>query len=101
MRLIQVLLIGARGPAALRVPVYASVLLPPSRRLTIQLGSTLLYAMEWFLPPEIHRRLMWTSALMGMFDVVLDKAAFSGMEAALRVASLIERPAPEYLSPEE
>src|SRR5262249_5084785 len=76
-------------------------LLPPSRVLTIELGSALLAGMEHLLTKAVHRQLLLTSALMGMLDVVLDNAASSGESAALRVASLTARPCPENLLPAE
>lgn len=85
----------------LRGLVRAAGFLPPSRALTIELGSVLLAGMERVLPKAVHRQLLLTSALMGMLDVVLDDAALSGGPAALRVASLAALPCPENLLPEE
>ena len=73
----SMLLVSARGPIALRVPIRASAFLPQSRSLTIRLGSRLLIGMEWLLPKAVHRQLLLTSALMGLTDVVLDDAASS------------------------
>ena len=97
----SMLLVSQRGPISLRALVRAAALLPPSRWLTIELGSALLARMEHLLPKAVHRQLLLTSALMGMLDVVLDDAASSGEKAALRVASLTGRPCPENLLPAE
>ena len=96
----SMLLVGARGPIALRVPVRASALLPQSRSLTIRLGSRLLIGMEWLLPRAVHRQLLLTSALVGMLDVVsassdeaaalrglADQAAWSGASTANRTGN--------------
>lgn len=85
----------------LRALVRAAALLPPSRGLTIELGSVVLAGMEHLLPKAVHRQLLLMSALMGMLDVVLDDAASSGEPAAFRVASLTARPRPEKLLPGE
>jgi hypothetical protein len=89
------------GPSLLRALVRAAALLPPSRGLTIELGSALLGGMAHLLPKAVHRQLLLTSALMGMLDVVLDDAASFAGPAALRVASLTARPCPENLLPAE
>jgi hypothetical protein len=93
--------VSQRGPSLLRALLRAAALLPPSRALTIELGSALLTGMEHLLPKAIHRQLLLTSGLMGMLDVALDNAAPSGEPAALRVASLTARPCPENLLPAE
>ena len=62
------LLVSQRGPRSLRVLLSTSALLPSSRRLTIELGSALLTAIEHILPKAFHRQLTLTSALMGMLD---------------------------------
>src|SRR5262249_206664 len=97
----SMLLVSSGGPKSLRVPVRVSVFLPQSRGLTVRLGGALLLAMEQLLARAVHRQLLLTSALMGMLDVVLDAAASSGEAAALRVASLTERPCPARLLPAE
>jgi len=97
----SMLLVSAKGPRALRLPIRATVVLPRSRRLTIRLGGALLLAIEKLLPVTVHRQLLLTSALMGMLDVVLDEAAPSGEAAAFRVGALIIPPEPESLLPAE
>jgi hypothetical protein len=97
----SMLLVSQRGPISVRAFVRAGALLPPSRRLTIELGSALLTGIGHLLPRAVHRQLLLTSALMGMLDVVLDDAASSGEKAALRVASLTTRRYPESLLPAE
>ena len=74
----SMLLVSQRGPISLRALLRASALLPPSRGLTIALGSALLAGMQHLLPKAVHRQLLLTSALMGMLDVLLDDAASSG-----------------------
>ena len=97
----SMLLVSHSGPKTLRVPIRASAFLPQSRRLIIRLGSALLLGMEQLLTKAVHRQLLLTSALMGMLDVVLDDAASSGEDAALRVASLTAQPGPAKLLPAE
>ena len=96
----SMLLVSANGPASLRVPVRATALVPRSRVLTIRLGSALLVGLDRLLPRAVHRQLMLTSALMGMLDVVLDEAAAVGEAEAVRIATLIGRPAPASLRPD-
>jgi hypothetical protein len=97
----SMLLVSQRGPISLRALLRASALLPPSRALTIELGSAMLARMNYLLPNSVHRQLLLTSALMGMLDVLLDEAASSGESGAARVASLIARTHPENLLPPE
>ena len=95
----SMLLVCQRGPRLLRALLRAAAFLPPSRGLTIELGSALLAGMKHLLPKAVHRQLLLTSALMGMLDVVLDDAGSFGEPAALRVASLTARPFPMNLLP--
>ena len=97
----SMLLVSARGPAMLRLPIRAAALLPQSRRLTIGLGGMLLAELERLLPRSVHRQLAVTSTLMGMLDVVLDETAYLGEAAVLRVSSLIMRPTPAALLAKE
>jgi hypothetical protein len=97
----SMLLISTHGPTMLRVPMRAAVLLPQQRRSTIRLGEMLLAGLGWLLPRTVHRQLLFTSALMGMLDVVLDETAHLGEAAVLRVSSLITMRAPTSLLPSE
>ena len=97
----SMLLVSARGPMKLRVPIRVGAFLPLSRRLTIRLGSALLVGIEFLLPDALHRQLLLTSALMGTLDVVLDDTASAGASAASRIASLIAQPPPAGLLPKE
>jgi hypothetical protein len=60
----SMLLVSQRGPSLLRALVRAASLLPPSRGLTIGLGSALLGGMAHLLPKAVHRQLLLTSALI-------------------------------------
>lgn len=93
----SMLLVSRTRPLILAVPMRASSILPLSRSLAIRLGSTLIAGIERLLPSSLHRRLLLTSALMGMLDVVLDDAAVAGEAATLRISSLLMRPAPARL----
>jgi hypothetical protein len=97
----SMLLVSAKGPAMLRLPIRAAAVLPQSRHMTIWLGGKLLAALEKLHSRAVHRQVLLTSALMGTLDVVLDEAAFSGEGAVLRVASLITQDAPASLLPAE
>lgn len=97
----SMLLVSRNGPKSLRIPVCASAILPQSRTMTIRLGSALLLGLGRLLPKAVHSRLLLISALMGMLDVVLDDAAFSGEAAARRVAALTALPTPAELLPAE
>jgi hypothetical protein len=97
----SMLLVSARGPIMLRLPVRATLLLPQSRALTLRLGRSLLVGLDWLIPQSVHRQLLLTSALMGMLDGVLDEAAGKGEAAALRVSSLLARPRPQSVSSTE
>lgn len=97
----SMLLVSASGPQSLRLPIRAGGLLPPSRRMTIRLGGTLLAGMEHLLPKAFHRRLLLMSALMGMLDLVLDDSACSGESTAIRLAAFFGRLAPEPVRPPE
>jgi hypothetical protein len=72
-----------------------------SRGWAIRLGSALFTRLDWFMPRTLPRQLLLTSALMGMWDVVLDETASSCEAAVLRIASLISREAPAPLLPVE
>src|SRR5271155_1533098 len=74
----SMLLISARGPALLRLPVRATAMLPLSRGLTIRLGRALLSGLSKLVPHSLHRQLLLTSALMGALDVLLDESASLG-----------------------
>lgn len=93
----SMLLVSGTQPLTVAVPLRAGAILPLSRSLAIWLASALLAGMGRLLPRNLHRRLLLTSALMAMLDVVLDDAAVAGQSAALRVASLLVRPAPTKL----
>jgi hypothetical protein len=97
----SMLLVSARGPIMLRLPVRATMLLPQSRVLILRLGRALLLGLNWLIPQRVHRQLLLTSALMGMLDVVLDEAAGEGEASVLRVSSLLGRPRPPSVSSSE
>jgi hypothetical protein len=97
----SMLLVSARGPIMLRLPVRATTLLPRSRALILRLGRTLLLGLDWLVPQSVHRQLLLTSALMGMLDVVLDEAAGEGEASVLRVSALLARPRPPSVSSTE
>jgi len=97
----SMLLVSARGPAMLRLPVRATRLLPQSRALTIALGGALLLELDWLLPRRLHYQLLLTSALMGILDIVLDEAAFKGEASVLHVSSLFARRRPLSVGPME
>ncbi len=97
----SMLLVSAEGPASIRLPVLVTSILPLWRGLAIVLGRVLLSSLDRLLPQAVHCQLLLMSALMGTLDVVLDEAAASGGEAALRIASMLTRQSHATLSPGE
>ena len=97
----SMLLVSARGPIMLRLPVRATTLLPRSRALILRFGRALILGLNWLVPESVHRQLLLTSALMGMLDVVLDEAAGEGEASVLRVSALLARPRPPSVSSTE
>ena len=90
----SMLLLSARGPLQLRLPVRTAATLPISRTAVIVLGEGLISGLSRLLPQTLHRQLLLTSALMGTFDVLLDETAGFGEVAVARIASLITLQAP-------
>jgi hypothetical protein len=97
----SMLTLSAGAPAALRLPVRATAMMPLSRGVAIRLGGALVSSLNRLAPQPVHRQLLLMSALMGVLDVVLDEAASAGEAAVLRLASLFSKRPPSTMLPGE
>lgn len=87
----SMLLVSARGPSLLRVPVRIATSLPITRRTAVRFGCGVLSFLEYLVPRAVHRQLALMATLMGMLDLVLDETAPKDRDSVLRVASMLSR----------
>jgi hypothetical protein len=85
----SMLLVSARGPAQLRVPVRIATSLPINRGIAVRCGYGVLLLLEYVVPRSVHRQLALMATLMGIMDLALDEAATTGRDSVLRVTSLL------------
>lgn len=93
----SMLLVSRTRPPIIAVLMRACGMLPLSRTAAIRLTDILIAHIARLVKLVLNRRLLLMAALMGLVDVLLDDVAIGGLAAALRVASLLERPAPAKL----